>query len=379
MRELPRRLTEFSPLTFRNLPLENVGWITPATTYSLKRCKSVKKPHEWYQTKDLRQTFKKHCKEVNTNGAQSSQLEPATSSHSQHDKYHLHELTKHTATTAPQVLRFHHSKARAQNQHSSNGGTTMTTPAQTPNTQVVGYILIAIAALLTISLIAGDGAGWLIIGAIATGFLYFYRERRLPGLAVPGGILAGVSAGILFDSIFGFDTAFLVGLAGGFYLITRLEPKKHAWAIYPAIAMIGIVILNFVSDSPWVFILGLFALGIHFLNRNKPNTISSSKPETTSQEIQIDLSSSTPSNTSSVQEFVVTSSAFHASLSRLDRLKAWRSNIAVQNQISAQDVLSDAQLEHLAHAPVNSLEGLQDTLEIGQLVKYGQAVLAILQ
>jgi HRDC domain len=246
----------------------------------------------------------------------------------------------------------------------------MTRPAHNPNSQRIGYILIALAALLTISLIAGDGAGWLIIGAIASGFLYFYRERRLPALAVPGGILAGVSAGILFDSILGFDTAFLVGLAGGFYLITLLEPKKHAWAIYPAIAMIGIVILNFVSDSPWVFIVGLFALGIHFLNRNQTKT-SPSKPETTSQDTQINLSN--------VQEFVPTASSFHSALSRLDRLKSWRSNIAMQNQIAAQDVLSDAQLEHLAHAPVGTLEGLQDTLEISQVVKYGQAVLAILQ
>jgi HRDC domain len=247
-----------------------------------------------------------------------------------------------------------------------------TTNTPNPNSQRLGYILIGIAALLTISLIAGDGAGWLIIGALATGFLYFYRENRLPGLAVPGGILAGVSAGILFDGIFGFDTAFLVGLAGGFYLITRLEPKRHAWAIYPAIAMIGIVVLNFVSDSPWLFILGLFALGVHFLNRNNSNSISSS-PATPN--IEVDLRSvEIPTPVVEVQ----TSSSFYTALARLDRLKAWRSNIAAQNQIGVQDVLSDAQLEHLAHAPVNTLEGLQDTLEIGQLVKYGQAVLAIL-
>jgi HRDC domain len=244
-----------------------------------------------------------------------------------------------------------------------------TTP--NPNSQRLGYVLIGIAALLTISLIAGDGAGWLIIGAIAAGFLYFYRENRLPGLAVPGGILAGVSAGILFDSILGFDTAFLIGLAGGFYLITRLEPKRHAWAIYPAIALIGIVVLNFVSDSPWVFILGTFALGVHFLNRNKTNSISSSPAN-----IEVDLRS-VETITPTVE--APNSSNFHTALSRLDRLKAWRSNIAAQNQIPVQDVLSDAQLEHLAHAPVSTLEGLQDTLEIGQLVKYGQAVLAILQ
>jgi hypothetical protein len=244
-----------------------------------------------------------------------------------------------------------------------------TTP--NPNSQRLGYVLIGIAALLTISLIAGDGAGWLIIGAIAAGFLYFYRENHLPGLAVPGGILAGVSAGILFDSILGFDTAFLIGLAGGFYLITRLEPKRHAWAIYPAIALIGIVVLNFVSDSPWVFILGTFALGVYFLNRNKPNPISSHQAD-----IKVNISSvETITPTVEAQ----TSSNFHTALSRLDRLKAWRSNIATQNQIQVQDVLSDAQLEHLAHAPVSTLEGLQDTLEIGQLVRYGQAVLAILQ
>jgi F0F1-type ATP synthase assembly protein I len=228
------------------------------------------------------------------------------------------------------------------------------TTTQNPNSQRLGYVLIAVATLLTISLIAGDGAAWLIVGAIAAGFLYFYRENSLPGLAVPGGILAGVSAGILFDGIFGFDTAFLVGLAGGFYLITRLEPKRHAWAIYPAIAMIGIVVLDFVSASPWIFILGMFALGVHFLKGNNTQT-------------------STP------MVSVPSSSNFQAALSRLDRLKEWRSNIALQHQIRVQDVLSDAQLEHLAHAPVDTLEALQDTLEVSQWVKYGQAVLAILK
>lgn len=246
-----------------------------------------------------------------------------------------------------------------------------TTPNQ--NSKRLGYILIAIAALLTISLIAGEGAGWLIIAAIAAGFLYFYRENRLPGLAVPGGILAGISAGIVLDSVLGFDTAFLIGLAGGFYLITRLEPKRHAWAIYPAYAMIGIVLLNFVAGSPWVFILAMFALGIYFLNRNKTNSISSS-PATSHIEVSISSLETTPATVEASS-----SSNFHTALSRLDRLKAWRSNIAAQNQIEVQDVLSDAQLEHLAHAKVSTLEGLQDTLEISQLVKYGQAVLAILQ
>jgi HRDC domain len=238
------------------------------------------------------------------------------------------------------------------------------------NSQHLGSILIGIATLLTISLIAGDGAGWLIIAAIAGGFLYFYRENHLPGLAVPGGILAGISAGIVFDNVLGFDTAFLIGLAGGFYLITRLEPKRHAWAIYPTYALIGIVLLNFVSDSPWFFILGTFALGIYFLNRNK--TAISSNPASTEVSVR-----SVETITPTVE--TQTPSNFHSALSRLDRLKAWRSNIAAQNQIPVQDVLSDAQLEHLAHAPVSTFEGLQDTLEIAQLVKYGQAVLAILQ
>jgi HRDC domain len=320
----------------------------------------------WYPNNIKAKAFDKSSKSIakKSTFTAHNHLNPRqTSSHQAHDKYHPHDLTKHTAAIDTQNLESNHSNSRA-----SNGGKTMTT---TPNSQRLGYVLIGIAALLTISLLAGDGAGWLIIGAIAAGFLYFYRENQLPGLAVPGGILAGVSAGILFDSILGFDTAFLVGLAGGFYLITRLEPKRHAWAIYPAIALIGIVVLNFVSDSPWVFILGTFALGVYFLNRNKTNTISSRQAD-----IEINLSS-VETNIPVVE--TQTSSNFHTALSRLDRLKAWRGNIAAQNQIPVQDVLSDAQLEHLAHAPVSTLEGLQDTLEIGQLVKYGQAVLAILQ
>ena len=266
----------------------------------------------------------------------------------------------------------------------------MTRPAQNPNSQRLGYILVGIAILLTLSLIGGDGAGWLWIGAIAAGFLYFYRERRQPALAVPGGILAGISAGVLLETMIGIEGIFLVGFAGGFYLITLLEPKKHAWAIYPAVVFLAISTLIFLTDMPWVFILGILALGIYFLNRHQHQSVSRHSVQTTTEsfEVEITHSSEPESRTSSVPhssnppmtapQTPVSSSNFHTSLSRLDRLKAWRSNIAAQNQIPPQDVLSDAQLEHLAHAPVNTLEGLQDTLEIQQLVKYGQAVLAIL-
>ena len=250
---------------------------------------------------------------------------------------------------------------------------------QNPNSQRLGYVLIGIAILLTISLIGGDGAGWLWIGAIAAGFLYFYRERHQPALAVPGGILAGISAGILLETIIGIEGIFLVGFAGGFYLITLLEPKKHAWAIYPAAVFLAISTLIFVTDMPWLFVLGIFALGLYFLNRNHDKSVSSRKIQTTeSFEVEI-THSSAPIPTPEIQTSTSSSNSFHTALSRLDRLKAWRGNIAAQNQIAPQDVLSDAQLEHLAHAPVDTLEGLQDTLEIEQLVKYGQAVLAILQ
>lgn len=248
-----------------------------------------------------------------------------------------------------------------------------TTPTQNPNSKRLGYILIGIAALLTISLIGGDGAGWLWIGAIAAGFLYFYRQHQNPALAVPGGILAGISAGALLESIVGFEGIFLVGFAGGFYLITLLEPKKHAWAIYPAAAFLALSALIFVTDMPWVFIVGIFALGIYFLNRNQNKVISKPSVQTT-ESFQVEIS-----HTNAPETNIPNSSNFHTALSRLDRLKAWRTNIAAQNQIAQQDVLSDAQLEHLAHAPVRTLDELQDTLEIQQLVKYGQAVLAILQ
>jgi hypothetical protein len=239
-------------------------------------------------------------------------------------------------------------------------------------------MLIGIAILLTISLIGGDGAAWLWIGAIAAGFLYFYREHRQAALAVPGGILAGISAGILLETIIGIEGIFLVGFAGGFYLITLLEPKKHAWAIYPAAVFLAISTLIFVTDMPWVFVLGIFGLGVYFLNRNHNKPVSSRRVQTT-EFFEVEIThSSVPVPIPEIQT-PTSSNTFHTALSRLDRLKAWRGNIAAQNQIAPQDVLSDAQLEHLAHAPVGTLEGLQDTLEIQQLVKYGQAVLTILQ
>jgi hypothetical protein len=226
-------------------------------------------------------------------------------------------------------------------------------PTMTTRDRQIGLALLALGALLLLSNLSGGDAAWLWVGAIGAVFLYGYRARREPGLAVPGGVLAGVSAGILLESITPFDGIFLFGLAGGFYLISVLEPRLHSWALWPAGVLSVIAGLILISSNIWLFTALLIAGGLYLLNRGRQAAMPHPGHEVSAPSTQSD----------------------DAVRVRFDRLAAWRAQQASTENRMPTDVVRNDQLERIAREHPTSLEGLQTVLEPEQVERYGQRIL----
>jgi HRDC domain len=220
----------------------------------------------------------------------------------------------------------------------------------------VGLMLLAFGALLLLNNLSGSDAGWLWVGAIAAVFLYGHRARREPGLAVPGGVLAGVAAGILLENITPFDGVFLFGLAGGFYLITVLEPRVHAWALWPAGVLSVIAGIVLISQNAWLFTALLIVGGLYLLNRGRQHATTGGH--------------SLPRPGSSVAD-----DSDDAVRVRFDQLAAWRTQQASSENRLPTDVVRNDQLERIARERPATLENLRLILEADQVERYGQALL----
>ena len=141
----------------------------------------------------------------------------------------------------------------------------------TERDRTIGTSLLALGVLLLVSNITGAGSGWIWLAAIAAVFLYAHRTRREPGLAVPGGVLAGIALGVLLEGLLPFDGIFLLGLAAGFYLTRTLEPKVHEWAIWPAGILAAIAAATVLSSNTWLLVLALLGSGAYLLGRKRPD------------------------------------------------------------------------------------------------------------
>ncbi len=222
----------------------------------------------------------------------------------------------------------------------------------------VGLMLLAFGALLLLNNLSGSDAGWLWVGAIAAVFLYGHRARREPGLAVPGGVLAGVAAGILLENITPFDGVFLFGLAGGFYLITVLEPRIHAWALWPAGVLSVIAGMVLISENAWLFTALLIVGGLYLLNRGR-------------QHANAGGHAAIPAPSGSV----ASDASDDAVRIRFDHLAAWRTQQASSENRLPTDVIRNDQLERIAREHPTTLENLRLILEADQVERYGQALL----
>lgn len=214
--------------------------------------------------------------------------------------------------------------------------------------QQIGTVLVAIGALWLVTTLAGGDSGWLWVAAIAAAFLVAHRRTRNPGFAVPGGILAGVSVGIVLETLLPFvGSAFLVALAGGFYLVKLLEPRTHAWAVYPASILAAIAALVFVTQNALLIALALIGAGAYFLFRNRSSTAQ--------------ITPASPQD------------------ARRRALEKWRASVAKLEGNSEPKVLRADQLETLAQNHPNTLEGLHGTLSEAQIARYGNQILEVLR
>jgi HRDC domain len=212
----------------------------------------------------------------------------------------------------------------------------------------IGFLLIGVGALWFLTTVIGGDSGWLWVAAIATAFLVAYNRTRNPGLAVPGGVLAGVAAGILLESLLPFEgSAFLLGLAGGFYAIKLLEPRVHQWAVYPASVLAAIAGLIFMTQNALLIALVLIGAGAYFLTQNraaKPSLSPSADPV----------------------------------LRRRQALEKWLTNLSQLERKPKAEILRGEQLERLAQLSPSGLEDLRGTLDAAQMERYGNQILEVL-
>ena len=212
--------------------------------------------------------------------------------------------------------------------------------------QQIGFALIGLGLLWFLTTAVGVDSGWLWIAAISAGFGVAYSRTRNAGFAVPCGILAGIAVGILLEALLPFEgSAFLLGLAGGFYAVKTLEPKIHLWAMYPASILAAIAVLIFVTQNALLIALVLVGAGAYLLTRNR------SAPKTVTDPTK----------------------------QRQAALEKWRSNLAKLEAKDKTEILSDTQLEALVNAPVATLEDLHDRLSSDQIARYGNQLLEILR
>jgi hypothetical protein len=117
-----------------------------------------------------------------------------------------------------------------------------------------GIVMIAIGVVLLIGQLFQT---WLMLPALAIGFLAAGIVRREAGWLIPGGILSGISLGIwLLDGPFAAidgerqGGVFMLAFAGGWVLITLLSVlftrERQWWALIPAtiMALIGMAVLG---------------------------------------------------------------------------------------------------------------------------------------
>jgi len=132
----------------------------------------------------------------------------------------------------------------------------------------LGLVGIGLLAVLTN---VGDEAGFLWTGMISAIMFFAYYRTKAYGLLIPACILAGVTAGIIFELLSPVDGVFLLGLGGGFIAIDRIQQEKSRWPLYPGIVLlaIGTVITIQTLFNNMLFAIMLIVVGAFLLLRNR--------------------------------------------------------------------------------------------------------------
>lgn len=143
----------------------------------------------------------------------------------------------------------------------------------TQRNMIPGLMLIALGAILFIVQATGVGAE-AVVAVIGAGFLIAYAFTRQYGFLVPGGILTGLGAGIVWEVT--APTAggvVLIGLGTGFLAIWVVDALvKHTplpwWPIIPGgiLATIGVLVETgregLLREFTWLWPGALIAVGI---------------------------------------------------------------------------------------------------------------------
>jgi hypothetical protein len=216
--------------------------------------------------------------------------------------------------------------------------------------QQIGLGLVALGALWFLTTVVGGDSGWLWVAAIGAAFIVAYNRTRNAGLLVPGGILAGVATGILLETLLPFEgSAFLLGLAGGFYSLKILEPRIHDWAIYPASILAAIAALIFVTQNALLIALVLVGAGLYFMTRNRAAT----------------------SKVSVVAADPV--------IRKRTALEKWVKNLGKLERKPTGEILRQDQIQSLAAMNPTTLEELRGVLDNAQVERYGNQILEVVR
>ncbi len=217
--------------------------------------------------------------------------------------------------------------------------------------QRFGIILLGVAGLVALAALNSSVASFFWLGAMAFGFFWAYRHTKQNGFVVPAGVLGGIAVGSLLEGITPFDGIFLLGFAGGFWAIRTLEPRVHAWAIYPAWVFTALAGLIFITENAWLISLGLVLIGVYLLSKRNNKTV----PVSSHTEIVIP----TPG--------------------KLERLKLWRAETAAQSNLPEAEVLRTEQLERLSKLQPENVDALFGVLDTAQIERYGKSLLDLLR
>jgi HRDC domain len=215
----------------------------------------------------------------------------------------------------------------------------------------LGYALLGLAGLIALGALSESVAAFFWIGAMALPFLWAHRTTGKHGFAVPGSLLMGIAVGALLEGITPFEGIFLLGFAGGFWLLHTLEPKVHGWSLYPAWIFTALAGLVFVTANAWV-IAGALVIGGFYLIRRQERSVNPS------------------SSVMTVPAFVP---------STLERLQTWRTETAQRSGTVEAEVLRTEQLERLSTMTPESVDAMFGVLDAAQIEQHGKQLLEILR
>jgi hypothetical protein len=299
---------------------------------------------------------------------------------------------------------------------------------------LVAYALIAIGVVALLGRLSG-GAGWLWVGLVAIGFLWAWVMQKSYGLLVTGCILAGIAVGILLESSWGWNGAFLISLGIGFVMIDRLETRQNKWPLYVGgiLAVLGVLIgileTGFLG-SFW-FALLLIAGGVFLLTRSKGSDSSAgwvkvepqpSTPPSSYTTSPLTTSAATSTTTSTPEAPIIevetrkVSSSFTSEVAEAQsptgdvsviapggepittpdvtvtlpleydqdlytRLETWRRETARTEDRAAYLILTNDTMQKIAATKPQTMEELLEIKGIGEvkLERYGEALLRLIR